>query len=82
MDNLESEIQKMSQDYDRRNEPYRSQGIPYQDKLIIKERALRWLKDQQHEYPELRSLNLYMSNKLGYETIKVYALNEANIEHS
>jgi hypothetical protein len=48
------------------------QGMPYSEKVVLQSHFRNFLTEQQSQFPELRSGNLYLSNKFGYETIKVF----------
>lgn len=47
-------------------------GMPFEEKIKLKKEALNWVLQMRKTFPELRSLNLYLSSQFGYDTIKVF----------
>jgi hypothetical protein len=80
MDNLDEEIKKLNENSNEVpsytgvpvSTNSRVSSLPYVQKLKLKALAYEFLETNQEAYPMMRSLNLYLSNEFGYETIKVF----------
>jgi hypothetical protein len=79
--NFNQYVDKLSNEFEKYKEKqipvesvsqYPTNTMPYEQKALLKEEATKWLDDTHIRYPQLRSLNLYMSSRFGYETIRVY----------
>jgi hypothetical protein len=79
--NFNQYVDKLSKEFEQYKEKeipvesvskYPTSTMPYEQKTQLKNEATEWLDEARSRYPQLRSLNLYMSSVYGYETIRVY----------
>lgn len=69
---LSEQFREVKQEMDQVSPVFKRQGMPYEEKFVLKKKALHWLLLIRQEHPEVRSMNLYLSNTFGYETVKVF----------